>query len=188
MARAGRKRKIAKREPNGRVQRPAGDYRDIEKERVMAPMIEARARVYGLPIDRARDTKAETVIGRWCLQGEITQRQWEAAEMYLKDVRDYSRAIHAPKGARSALAASVPGYDGEESQYDIQRVVRAKKRYADVLTTLVGVDLDHPGCSAAVANVVLTGEDLRDLVGKVRLALNALANLYKIPEQSAKMG
>lgn len=149
-----------------------------------APMVEARARVYGIHPELAKDPLAETVIGRWCLTGEITRRQWAAADQYLKDARAYSIAVEAPRGARAVAIGGVGGASvvDEETEFEVERSISARKRYSDVLTCIVGAELVYTGVSEALASVVLRGHDYPDAVGLVRLGLNALARMYNIPE------
>lgn len=70
MARPGRKRKEGVREPNGRIQR--GVYGPA----ILAATLERRADYVGM--ENARDPMAGTVLGRACLSGKITRRQYNA--------------------------------------------------------------------------------------------------------------
>lgn len=99
--RGGRPRKPGKREPSGRPSRKIDDVaaRDLE---ALAPVLETRSRLTGIPVDRLLDhnhlgaPNAGTAHGILCLKGTISERQWQTAEYYLQARAAWLRAIDAP--------------------------------------------------------------------------------------------
>lgn len=103
MARAGRKRKIALREPNGRVQR-VPQRRLEEIERATAANQPHRA---VLPKHLREDPRAGTAAGRLFLLGEIDADQLVAAERFVSLVRQFLQILSAPMAPASFLGKIV---------------------------------------------------------------------------------
>ena len=104
MGKRGPRRKAGKREPNGQLSRqPAErnarhlDGLDQEQQSMIAVGIEARQRVWGVPVGLSRDQMAGSAVGRMCLQGHITRAQYEAALAYIAEREEYSRCIMGPR-------------------------------------------------------------------------------------------
>lgn len=77
MAKSGRKRKnVSKREKNGKPQRSG---RAAERERVMTVALEQRRRL-GLEGEAARDSRAESPLGRMLLTGRLSSAEHQAGE------------------------------------------------------------------------------------------------------------
>lgn len=102
---AGRKRKAAKREPNGRVQR--------SHEAANLEPFKERMRRYGLTEKDARDQKSSTVLGRLYLSHGISEPEYEAGAKLAADSAAYAKCLQSPRGMGIAEAAS--GSGDEES-------------------------------------------------------------------------
>ena len=103
MARAGRKRKIALREPNGRVQR-VPQRRLEEMERATVANQPHRS---VLPKHLREDPRAGTAAGRLFLLGEIDADQFVAAERFVSLVRQFLHLLSAPMAPESFLGKIV---------------------------------------------------------------------------------
>jgi hypothetical protein len=89
----GRRRKTGKREPNGRVQRPAGAQVEQAATHVAK---EARARLYGVAMADAGHSKLGSAVGRLRHAGAITEDQYDAAVAYARLHAQHLAAIDAP--------------------------------------------------------------------------------------------
>lgn len=90
MARRGRKRKSGRRHPSGELVREARP-----DDRVRTSRQPHRRTV---PEDSRLDQRAESPIGRLCLQGRITDEQHDAGVRYAAVVGAYGAVIEAPAG------------------------------------------------------------------------------------------
>lgn len=89
----GRKRKLAKREPNGRVQRP---QKPVIEQAATHVAKEARSRLYGVPMAEAGHSKLGSAVGRLRHAGSITEDQYDAAMSYQRLHAQHLAAIDAP--------------------------------------------------------------------------------------------
>ena len=99
----GKKKDVSKREPNGRASRRKRDVMeqflaDMDKDarETQGVALTARHRIFGVDPKHSRDQKAGSAAGRYCLQGLITQAQYDAAIMFLESHQRNLRAIDAP--------------------------------------------------------------------------------------------
>jgi hypothetical protein len=92
----GRKRKKGPREPNGRVQR----VKTIDPKAVAKRQPHRR----GVPAALAHDPKAECIMGRLCLNGFLSETQYEAGVKYRTAVLRYRSAIEAPRASVASMA------------------------------------------------------------------------------------
>lgn len=103
MARAGRKRKIGLREPNGRVQRiPQRRLEEMERATVANQPHRSV-----LPKHLREDPRAGTAAGRLFLLGEIDADQFVAAERFVSLVRQSLHILSAPMAPASFLGKIV---------------------------------------------------------------------------------
>lgn len=103
MARAGRKRKTALREPNGRVQRiPQRRLEELERATVANQPHRAV-----LPKHLREDPRAGTAAGRLFLLGEIDADQLVAAERFVSLVRQFLHVLSVPMAPASFLGKIV---------------------------------------------------------------------------------
>ena len=75
----GRKRKAGKRHPCGKLVQPGAA--ETQRE-VMATVLEARQRQYGVSARQAKDDRLGSAIGRLAFAGNIAAEQLAAAELY----------------------------------------------------------------------------------------------------------
>ncbi|WP_254492210.1 hypothetical protein [Bartonella sp. B1099] len=87
------------REANGRISRAKEPREAIDKL-----AIEMRAKRFGLSLHEAKNPLAGSYIGRLCLQGVLTQEQYDTAQQYLQIRNNYLCA----KGFPSAIYDEMP--------------------------------------------------------------------------------
>ncbi len=102
--RKGRKRRIGAREKNGRVQRERG----IDPKTIAADMPH-RSEV---PEAVRHDPKAESVMGRMCLNGWITEDQYNAGKRFRDIVMRYRATIGCPSDMASMAGVIVGPWGG----------------------------------------------------------------------------
>lgn len=165
-----RKRKIGRREPNGRIQR--------SHEPANAAPFAERMRRYGLSEKDARDQKSSTVIGRMYLNGELTEAQYEAGAKLATDSADYARCLQSPRGMGIAETLTGSGDEEAAARY-VAKVKRAYEGARDVLKRLQERDgLRGTTIFDAVRFVVEQDLELPHLFPGLRIGLTELAAYY----------
>ena len=165
----------------------------VDEWEAMNTALMARWRVHKVPMDKLRDQMAGSYIGRLCLSGELTQQQYDAAQAYLSDRRDYHMAIDAPKQMGAVDLNAVHGRNHHEnikrSEQAIVRFLGEKRDGSGGATgairgaqTILG---NRGNLYAAVDLCVAKDIDLHHMVGDVRLALNALVRHYGLGNRRA---
>lgn len=187
MTRRGPKAQSGKREANGRLSRRKADIMDrvsstMEKEEreILRPGIEARVRVHGVAPEVSRDQRAGSFIGRLCMSGEITQRQYEAALIYLEDRRNYLMAIRAPRDPSGVDLNRVQG--NSTGQENVSFARRSFARWQEVSTCVQARENELRGVGAMIRafdTCMVRDIDAHHLVGWLREGLNALAKHYE---------
>ncbi len=200
MGKRGPKKQTGIRETGGRlsrkpIEKQARDASKIAAEEwdAMNTALMARLRVHGVPMDKLRDQMAGSYIGRLCLCGEITHQQFDAAQAYLADRRDYHMAIDAPKQMGAVDLNAVHGRNHHENvKRSQQSVAKFMGKDNDGKTGVRGAILDaqtHLGNTsnlwAALDLCVHNDLELRHMVGDLRLLLNALARHYGLDSRRA---
>lgn len=198
MAKAGRKRKTGRREPNGRVTRVAA----ADAMRVVALSQPHRR---ALPEEARRDQRAESALGRLFLAGRISQAQCEAGERLAARKRAFSQALASPGGvARSwagrMVASTFSSDDAPQDQrtpgVEANAETEAERRAAalahwDEAETCVwdGVGRVKERFAAVIA-VVVEGRDIAGAgraacveLDWLRMGLSALARLWALDEE-----
>lgn len=139
MAKAGRKRKRGRRQPNGQLARSTPAIR----ENVLQTVVEARMRIYGLTAAQARSELAGYEIGRMALRGDFGQDYQpyiDAVYDYVMATSDYMR-IKCPQQpmprAIDYLAGRGATLRAEPSLKTVDRIV---ERYERKLALLEPVD------------------------------------------------
>ncbi|WP_208438207.1 hypothetical protein [Bartonella taylorii] len=132
--------------------------------------IEMRAKRFGLKIEEAKNPLAGTYVGRLCLQGVLTQDQYDAAQKYLEVKNDYLCA----KGLPSAVYDEIPSSSDD----------KAREKWVEFATEhLVAVKgvVQEAQClhrqynlHAALQYLVIEDQSLPHLVLSLRIALNVL--------------
>lgn len=196
------KKRRGKREANGRLSRKpsevaarSNDAHDTQERETMSVALEARQRIHitdewmrafigdkRMPRESlARDQKAGTAIGRYCLQGQITQTQYDAAIMFQESGVRYRRAIDAPPGPGAvdlnrthgiAVTTENPGQlrKWRQQHEAALRAIGEKQREVGMRGNLLG----------ALDTILNRDVMLEHLLGDMRLALNALAKHYRL--------
>lgn len=200
MARAGKKRRTGKREPNGRLSRQPKHVADrerteaqrnltnldAEQRSILSVGLEARERVFGVKPAQSRDQMAGSVIGRWCLQGIVTRPQYDAAMAFLESHARNLLAIDAPRqpgavdlNATHGRPVSIENVDQLRkwriAHRDAVSAVQAKQNEVRLQGNLLG----------ALSAVVLRDTEIEHLAGDVRTALNALVRFYGLMAREA---
>lgn len=165
--------------------------RETEKD-VVASVLEARERVYGVP---GKSMRESSEIGRLLATGEITDRQYRALAGYRRAVHRYDEAMKAPKllSGTDVLSKSIASegrliddrprrpFDGvgNDPEY-VDWVEYAKAIYLDCQRALIA-------CPDSVTRSVVDIIAVSDLpapqyVGALRLGANALVRVLHVPE------
>lgn len=133
MSRAGRKRKLVKRQPNGQPYRPPADAREV--------VIDARMRHFKVTKQRAVEQWAGYEFGRMAMKGLFghpsdAQRAVDAVEEYVQAVADYMR-VKAPQmpmpRAMDYMAGRGTSLSAGPSDAQVRRIVI---RYEDAIAKL----------------------------------------------------
>lgn len=193
MGHRGPKKQKGKRELNGQLsRRPAErntrhlDGLDQEQRAMISTAIEARQRVWGLSPAVSRDQMAGSAIGRYCLQGNITRQQYDAAMIYLEVRNDHLIAVRAP---RQPGAVDLNATHGSSGDYEnINRTHKAIAAY-DEMTGVIRekqIEVGNMGnLFGALDAVICRDVMLEHLLGDVRTALNALVKHYGLDGRRA---
>lgn len=191
--RGPKKQKGKAREPNGRLSRkPAErDARhleglDQEQRAMIAPGIEARQRVWGVPAPVSRDQMAGSAVGRFCLQGHITRPQYDAAMAYLEEREEYNRYILAPRQPGAIDLNATKGLaTGAENVARVRKIAASVKATDDAIMDKQ-LEVGNKGNLFGAMNAVLMQDvQLDHLLGDLRTALNALVKRYGLESQRA---
>lgn len=183
MSRPGRKRKAGKREPNGKPSRIG--HRILGEQDAMSVAVDYRQRVFGIPNHAVLDQKAATMLGRLCMQGEISNTQWEAGEEWARLLNARYAAINAPRGFKTATGGRSPMTD-ERDEHNF----RTTKAELDAANNAVSGYGQLPPVQArerfeALRMVIIEQLHVPHLHGSLRVALNGLARHFGLEGQRA---
>lgn len=185
----GRKRKSGRRHPSGKLAQP----RTSETQReVMATVLDARRRHFGVSEREAKDERLGTSLGRLAFAGTITPSQYAAGELFGETIARH-RAVF---GMPMAQPRSVTGllinegiFGGGEVMHDPELIERIRKEAARAQIALQEADRDMPlgtrrGPSLLIHALVCYDVDAAlwspaDLKW-LAYGLDALAKLYRI--------
>ncbi|WP_020184815.1 hypothetical protein [Methylopila sp. 73B] len=190
IASRGRNRMQGPREPNGRIDRKwlaeqRTENEKMESQRAIQRATEARQRVFGLSASHAAQAEASTVLGRLWLAYDaskdyamgIDRDQYDAAMRYQTIRNCYQRA----KGIAPDYTEPRPeeGGGGDEVSYE-DWAVAAAARYDGMVEVVDALCVSHrtPAPKEALRLIVLADQDIPELVGSLRLVLNALAKHF----------
>lgn len=186
MGKRGPRRKAGKREPNGQLSRvPAErnarhlDGLDQEQQSMISVGIEARQRVWGVPVGLSRDQMAGSAVGRMCLQEHITRTQYEAALSYIAEREEYSRCIMGPRqpGAVDLNKTNGASTAGENVAHVMHITAGAKA--TDAALREAQREVGNMGnLFGAIDAVLIRDVGLDHFIGDLRTALNALVRRY----------
>ena len=160
----GRKRKKGPREPNGRVQR----LKALDPKAVAKSQPHRR----GVPAALAHDPKAECMMGRLCLNGDISQTQYEAGVKYRTAVLRYRSVIEAPRASEASMAGVLAGPAGGGAPISERRQIELRNGYMRAFEAI-----EQAGAARDVAHCAVFDRGPFAL-DKVQRGLDALAVHY----------
>lgn len=167
----GRKRKKVAREPNGRAQRERG----IEPNAIAQLMPHRRL----VPAELAHDPKAECIMGRLCLNGWLTEAQYQAGVKYRAIVLRYRAVIEAPRSTEASMAGVIVGPWGGSSMTE-ERAIEIRNEYMRAFEALEGA-----GGTRDVAHLI--HDRTQFVLARAKCGLTGLAEYYGLtkPEKNA---
>ena len=162
------------------------DGLDREQRDTLATGLTARERVWGISPEHSRDQKVGSAVGRYCLQGLVTQAQYDAAMLFVESYNRHLRAIDAPPqpGAVDLNATrGRPVFVENPAQLAKWRAehqaamsaIQAKQNEIRLMGNLYG----------AMYAVLIRDVMLEPLLGDLRTGLNALAKHYGLLARAA---
>lgn len=131
----GRKRKQMKREPNGKPQRERG----IDPKAIA--QLQPHRRL--VPADVAHDPKAECIMGRLCLNGWLTEIQYQAGVKYRNDVARYRAVIDAPRSTEASMSGVIVGPWGGGHEMSDDRQIEIRNNYMRAFEALENATGNH---------------------------------------------
>ncbi|WP_375675725.1 hypothetical protein, partial [Bartonella sp. CL100XZDX] len=157
------------REPNGRISRCKTPREAVDKL-----AIEIRAKRFGLTLQEAKNPLSGSYIGRLCLQGVITQEQYDAAQQYLQIRNNYLCA----KGLPNAIYDDV-STNSDPNSFE-QWVEKATRHYQSVHEAIKEAQhlYRQYNLYAALQYLVSEDQELLHLVSSLKVALNALQKYF----------
>jgi hypothetical protein len=193
MTRRGRKRKPGVREPNGRLSRKQVNVmarlraaHDREEHETLSVGLDARERVHGVDPQHTRDQKAGSVVGRLCLSGAITAHQYDAAMTWLEERADYLRAVSPAQGSepRALDPNAAHGASHYENAAAAQRAVARYRAACRAVQDKQNEVRLNAHLNGALDAILVRDVLIHNLVGDLRIALNALAKHYGLTRRA----
>lgn len=182
----GRKRKPGIRTACGKRKRS-----ETENE-VMATAIEARKRHFGLTAKQARDERLGTALGRLAFYGLVSEVQYQAGVTFGDLYRHHNTTIGLPMPSPSSVSGLLinEGIFGSSPSEPVLEVIeKIKRRFLEATDALNACDREQRLSNGRrptllVYRLICNDEDGRhwgvDDIGNLRVALNALARLFRI--------
>ncbi len=159
----GRKRRQnIKREPNGQAQRERG----IDPKAIAQLMPHRRL----VPANVAHDPKAESIMGRLCLNGWITEIQYQAGVKYRTATARYRTVIEAPRSSEASMSGVIVGPWGG-SEMTEERQIEIRDAYMRAFEAL-----DSVGVARDISHVIHDKHPFT--IPRVKCGLDALARHY----------
>jgi len=195
MGKRGPARQAGKREASGRLSRQREevavralkrmrDVDQIERDTLAAGMA---SRIHeGVRPELARDQFAGSFVGRLYLGGELTRIQLEAAEIYFRECQDNSIACASPSPPRAVDLNRAHGSPVDAE--DVGRTQAARQKYDAARRAVMEKQIEVRGFAnlfGALSVCVLEDHPATNLIGDLRIALNALAKHYKVDKRFA---
>lgn len=173
MARAGRKRKYGRRQPNGQLSRE----RAVQREDILATVrSQPHRRRFG---KNFTDQKAECELGRLCMDGIIVDTQYRAGEGYRALVIAMRRAIMAPSPDPTSMDMN-GGARATAANMDDRGDNAARSRYADAFCALADAGRDAVLAVNDIAIYDKPRKEMRGTFADLRAGLNALDRFFSI--------
>jgi len=190
----GRKRKAGRRHPCGKLVQPGAA--ETQRE-VMATVLEARQRQYGVTARQAKDERLGSAIGRLAFAGKISAEQLAAAELY-GDLMARNRAVMGLPPANPVSAAWLMLEQGivgrSTAEPDLDYVAKVRRRAAAAILMLRIADSDAPCAAgrrpsvlvhAAVPHDVDASQWLPADLQNLCHGLDALCRLFRVRRDSS---
>ena len=185
----GRKRKSGKRHPCGKLVRPTTGETQAD---VLATVVEARRRQYGVTARQARDERLGSALGRLAFRGLITADQYSAGQVYATTMGRYRAIMGLPTDQpRSMMAVLINEgiFASADVVHDADLIEKVRRQAASVQLMLRSCGC-APGCDAGraaidlVQRVVIADEDASGWpaadIGNLVQGLEALRKLFHI--------
>ena len=191
MGKRGPKKMQGRRERNGQISRKDRPQRivdglDQEQRETLSIGLTARERVLGVKPQHNRDQKAGSAIGRFCLNGHVTQIQYDAAMLYIESRNRNLRAIDAPPGPGAVDLNATHGRAVAVENAGQFIKWRQEHRAAVCAVQEKQNEIRLMGNLFGALDLVLFGDvELDLLLGDLRTALNALVKFYKLDARRA---
>ena len=162
----GRPRKTnVLREPNGRISRAKHNLSELP--------IKIRAQKYNLTYEQAKNPRSESWVGRLTFKpghNGISESQYRAAQCYMNLYNEYRKVICSP----GAYYENGRGFSSEETQTKWAKAVKRKFNAACQVITEVQFNNPQDNIHAAIQYCLLEDQELPQLLGALRIALNHL--------------
>jgi hypothetical protein len=176
----------AKRERSGRLSRKtehvvarAMEAIDREQRETLAVGLEARHRVFSVDPRHIRDQKAGSAIGRYCLQGNISQAQYDAAMTFLESRAKNLRAIDAPPLPGAVDLNATRGRP--VAVENVTQLARWRREHLAALKAIQSKQNEtrlQGNLMGAIDVILFRDVMLEHCLGDLRTALNALVRHY----------
>lgn len=193
MGKRGAKPKPGKRERNGRLSRQPKhvserNMADLDREQrdTLEPGLSARERIWGVKPQHSRDQKAGSAVGRYCLQGLITQAQYDAAMLFLESYHRNLRAIDAPPQPGAVDLNRTHGLAVGLENVAQLRKWRAEHKAAEQAIQDKQNEIRLMGnLMGAIGIILIRDQQMEHMLGDFRTAMNALIKHYRLDGRMA---
>jgi hypothetical protein len=170
---------------------------ELAERETIAPGIEARQRVHGLPLDQASQPMAGSFLGRLYMAREISRAQYEAGTQWAEHTLAYQRAIAAPRQPGAVDLNATKGSDNYENVEATRRAI--VRMMGDKERKIIGArqavqeeqySLGNAGSRFALLFTLWTAieqdQERYDIVPDLRSALNCLVRHYGLTTAQRK--
>ena len=190
MGKRGPKRHDGRRERNGQLSRKQEHVSerqleglDRDERDTLSVALDARERVFGVDPRHSRDQKVGTAIGRYCLQGQVTQAQYDAAMLYVESRNRYLRAIDAPPLPGAVDLNATRGRPVFIENSNLVRQWKATHMAAERAIQEKQCEIGLTGnLQGAIGVILFRDVEMEHCLGDLRIALNALSKHYRLAQ------
>jgi hypothetical protein len=191
----GRKRKSGKRHPCGKLVRASTGETQAD---VLATVVEARRRQYGVTARQARDERLGSALGRLAFRGLITTDQYSAGQVYATTMGRYRAIMGMPTDQpRSMMALLInEGIFASGDVVHAPDLIEKVRRQAAAVQLILRSCGCAPGCDGGraainlVHRVVISDEDASNWpaadMGNLVQGLEALRKLFHIQTDGSR--
>lgn len=163
------------------------DGLDREQRDTLSVALSARERVFGVRPSHSRDQKAGSAVGRYCLQGLVTQAQYDAAIQFLESYNRNLRAIDAPAPQPGAIDINATRGRPVFTE-NAQQLAKWRAEYKAALDAVFAKQYEirlNGNLYGALYAVLIRDVMLETLLGDLRTGLNALVKHYGLLARAA---